>query len=176
VFLFLVAAGFSLRVSMPIREKQHRLDRQLYRGLITVSFTLCIQDRKQAFVEPDIVDAFTDRLRQQAAASSCRIPAYCFMPDHLHLIVQGTSADSDAWKTLVSYKQRTGFWLASNRPEIKWQKDFYDHVLRSDEKVAVQVRYILDNPVRKGFASSWQDYPHKGAIGYELNDVLNGII
>ncbi len=98
------------------------------------------------------------------------------MPDHLHLLIQGTSDESDVWKAVVSFKQRTGFWLATNRPAIRWQKDFYDHVIRTNEKLAVQARYLLDNPVRKGLARSWEDYPYKGAIGYALDDVLNGII
>jgi REP element-mobilizing transposase RayT len=98
------------------------------------------------------------------------------MPDHQHLIVSGTGDDADLWKTIVAYKQKTGFWLYKNKPSIKWQKDFYDHIIRSDENLAVQIRYILDNPVRKGLVGSWQEYPHKGAVGCSLEEVLNGTI
>ena len=86
------------------------------------------------------------------------------------------SDKSDVMKAMVSYKQKTGYWLSVNRPEIRWQKDFYDHIIRTDEKVSVQIRYILDNPVRKKLVKSWQDYPYKGSIGCALNDVLTGIM
>jgi putative transposase len=172
-----VAAGFSLRDSdMPIRERNHRLHRELYKGLVSVSFTLCIQDKKPVFIEAALVKTFTEILTSLIDKSTCEIPVYCFMPDHLHLLIQGNSDTSDVWKAVVSFKQRTGFWLSSNRPGIKWQKDFYDHLIRTDEKLAVHARYILDNPVRKGLTRSWQDYAYKGSIGCELEDVLNGIV
>ena len=56
------------------------------------------------------------------------------------------------------------------------KKDFYDHVIRKSEDIVVQVRYILDNPVRKGLVSSWEEYPFKGSIGCKLEDVLNNIM
>lgn len=98
------------------------------------------------------------------------------MPDHQHLIITGTSLNSDIWNALVSYKQKTGYWMSLNRINFSWQKDFYDHVIRRDENLATQVRYILDNPVRKGLVSTWQEYLFKGSIGCNLEDVLKGII
>lgn len=74
------------------------------------------------------------------------------------------------------YKQKTGFWMSVNKAGFKWQKDFYDHVIKSNEDIAVLVRYILDNPVRKGMATSWEEYTFKGSIGCELEDVLYGIV
>ena len=46
----------------------------------------------------------------------------------------------------------------------------------TDENIAVQTKYILDNPVRKGLVLSWQEYPFKGSIGCRLEDVLTGIV
>lgn len=66
--------------------------------------------------------------------------------------------------------------MSANKVRIHWQKDFYDHIIRNHEDIAVQVKYILDNPVRKGLVSSWQEYPFKGSIRSRIEDVLNGII
>lgn len=126
--------------------------------------------------ETEIVSIFTDILTSIIAKTGCVIPVYCFMPDHQHLIIAGTRNDSDLLRTVVTYKQKTGFWMSVNRPNIGWQKDFYDHVIRKHKDVATQIRYILDNPVRKGLVSSWQEYPFKGSIGCRLEDILNGII
>jgi REP element-mobilizing transposase RayT len=126
--------------------------------------------------EPEIVSVFIDILSSVVAKMDCIVPVYCFMPDHQHLIITGTHSDSDIWKAIVSYKQKTGSWMSANKPNMKWQKDFYDHILRRHEDIAVHVKYILDNPVRKGLARSWQEYPFKGSIGCVLEDIINGII
>jgi len=170
---------------MIIREKRHRLPRAFYRGEISVAFTLCMKHDVASDInvasgfslsKPNIVNTFTEILGSVIEKASCIVPVYCFMPDHQHLMIAGTRVDSDIWKVIVSYKQKTGFWMSTNKPGMRWQKDFYDHVIRTKEDVATQVRYILDNPVRKGLALSWEDYPFKGSIGCELEDILLGII
>ena len=98
------------------------------------------------------------------------------MPDHLHIILTGAEPRADLWKTIISFKQKTGYWLSRNMPTARWQKDFYDHIIRAEKTIATQVRYVLDNPVRKGLVASWQEYPYKGAIGCSLDNVLIGIV
>jgi len=164
---------------MDIKEKRHRLSNEFYKGEVSVAFTLCLKGDVAAgfsLRELNIVNAFTKILTSAVTKADCIIPVYCFMPDHQHLIIIGTHKDSDIWKTIVNYKQKTGFWMAANKPGMKWQKDFYDHILRKHEDIAVQVRYILDNPVRKGLVTSWQENPFKGSVGCKLEDILNGII
>ena len=159
-----------------IEEKKHRLSRDFYKGKKYIAFTLCLKEKVQAFSDPSIVSVFTDILVTIITRSNCIIPVYCFMPDHQHIIITGTHDDSDLWQTIVRYKQKTGFWLSKNQPAVKWQKDFYDHILKTEKEVARQVRYILDNPVRKGLAESWEEYPFKGSIRCSLHDVLTGIM
>ncbi len=164
---------------MGVKEKSHRLPKEFYKGEVSVAFTLCL-DREAAAGfnprEPKIVKIFIDILTSVITKTSCVVPVYCFMPDHQHLIIRGICSDSDIWKTVVTYKQKTGFWMSVNKPEMKWQKDFYDHVIRTNEDIAVQTRYILDNPVRRGLVPTWQAYPFKGSIGCKMEDVLNGIV
>jgi REP element-mobilizing transposase RayT len=124
----------------------------------------------------EIISIFTDTLTSAVIEQDCIVPVYCFMPNHQHLIITGTRIDSNIWRAIVSYKQKTGFWMSANRPAIGWQKDFYDHIIRTNEDIAAQVRYVLDNPVRKGLVLFWEEYPFKGSIGCKLEDVLLGII
>ena len=112
---------------MVIKEKRHRLPKEFYRGEIWVAFTLCIKkDVASGFSlsEIEIVNTFTEILTSIVTKEACIVPVYCFMPDHQHLIVTGTRGDSDIWKVIVSYKQKTGFWMSKNKPEIRWQKRF----------------------------------------------------
>lgn len=161
---------------MKIREKSHRLPKESYKGEISTIFTLCIKNRISLFTEPDIVNAFIDILKGIILKGDYIIPVYCFMPDHQHLIIRGAGADCDIRQAVISYKQKTGFWMRINKINARWQKDFYDHIIRKHEELPVQVRYILDNPVRNGIVSYWQDYPFKGSIGCKLDDVLMGIV
>ena len=118
----------------------------------------------------------TSILTSAVINAGCIVPVYCFMPDHQHLIITGVQSVSDIRKAIISYKQKTGFWMSEEKVGARWQKDFYDHVLRRHEDIAVQVRYILDNPVRKGLVASWQGYPYKGSIGCRMDDVLCGMV
>ena len=116
------------------------------------------------------------RLRVAAERHGCIVAIYCFMPEHLHVILHGQHESANTWQTMVEFKQRSGFWLKQHRPGTVWQKDFYDHVIRRDEDLGAQVRYIAGNPVRKGLVTDWSEYPHTGAIGIDLDVVISGVI
>jgi REP element-mobilizing transposase RayT len=161
---------------MTIKEKRHRLPKEFYKGEISSVFTLCLKKSIKDITNPEIINTFVGILTRVVIQNGCIVPIYCFMPDHEHLIITGTQNDSDIWKTITSYKQQTGFWMSVNQPTIRWQKDFYDHIIRKHEDLASQVRYILNNPVRKGLVSSWEEYPFKGSIGCKIEDILDGII
>ena len=103
-------------------------------------------------------------------------PGLLFYADHVHLIISGVADDADILKFLTAYKQRTGFWMSRNQIKAKWQKDFFDHVIRKDESLTALLSYILDNPVRKGLSGDWQSYPFKGSIGCNLDDIVAGLI
>jgi len=47
------------------------------------------------------------------------------------------------------FKQKSGFWFSKNYPELKWQKDFYDHIIRNDKDIENQIYYILKNQMRE---------------------------
>jgi REP element-mobilizing transposase RayT len=94
------------------------------------------------------------------------------MPDHLHVVMQGLSLESDAWRSFVQFKQRAGYWFSKNQIGCQWQKDFHDHIIRADEDWRAHVRYIASNPVRAGLVEQWDLYPFTGSIGYDLESLL----
>ena len=161
---------------MPIREKQHRLQEITYKGEIAVSFTLCIKDRFPLFKKAEIVNNFENILTFEVERFFCIIPVYCYMPDHQHLIVSGINSDADTLNLVRRYKQITGYWLSQHQINSGWQKGFFDHIIRKDEGLIDTAKYILDNPVRKGLVEHWQDYPFKGAIGCQMEDILESMI
>ena len=98
------------------------------------------------------------------------------MPDHLHLIITGIDDEADLLKAVSIFKQKTGFWMSKNKVNARWQKDFFDHVIKKGESLTTNIKYILDNPVRRGIVTEWQKYPFIGSIGYKLEDILIGLM
>src|SRR5206468_12443692 len=122
----------------------------------------------------DVVRKCVADLQLAANRFKCTVPIYCFMPEHVHLLLRGTRLDADTWAAMAAFKQRSGFWIAANRPEFSWQKDYWDHVVRRSEGVRALVRYIAENPVRRGLVTQWDEYPFTGSIGYEVRELIEG--
>jgi len=108
-------------------------------------------------------------LKETAERQSFHVWAYCFMPDHAHLLIEGKLEDSDMGKFISAFKQRTSFWFRSRFKAKLWQPGYYDRILRADESTSRVIRYILDNPVRKKIVSDYSKYRNSGSL--ELTDI-----
>jgi REP element-mobilizing transposase RayT len=93
------------------------------------------------------------------------------MPDHVHLLTEGTTQESDLCRFVSSFKQSSGFMFSRERAGRLWQSGYYDRVLRDDEATVIVVRYILDNPVRAGLVMKFSDYPYSGSDRYSLQEL-----
>lgn len=153
-------------------EKKHRLDKNNYLGFQSVSFTGCVFDMNNLFINDMMFEIVQKYLLKEAEYCKIDLIVYLFMPDHFHLITCGNTPESDPLDFMKRFKQDTGYWFSQNKIGEKWQKDFYDHIIRNDEDIKNQVCYILNNPVRKGLVSDWKDYPYKGSTIYDLNHFI----
>jgi putative transposase len=45
-----------------------------------------------------------------------------------------------------------------------WQKDFFDHVMRSEESYEQKWNYVVLNPLRAGLVERSEDWPFQGEI------------
>jgi putative transposase len=76
------------------------------------------------------------------------------MPDHVHALIRVPIEGS--LKRVVSDWKR---WTAT-KGEFSWQRDFFDHRLRTERSEREKADYILENPVRAGLVSRSEDWPH----------------
>lgn len=106
-------------------------------------------------------------LKEEATNTGVRLYAYCFMPDHVHLLLC-PEAGSDLIRFVQAYKSKATrvYWKQNGRGRI-WQRGFYDHILRCEEDVREVFRYILENPVRKGLVKNLTDFPFSGSCVFE---------
>jgi REP element-mobilizing transposase RayT len=150
-----------------IREQSHRLPRACYCGEVAVAYTARLVSGGEPIHCPRVALALIDVLAASAIKHSCSVPIYCIMPDHVHVILQGADGSSDTWRAMVAFKQRSGFWLARHLSGTRWQKDFYDRILRSEEEVRDALAYIAANPLRAGLVRNPAEFPFTGSIGCE---------
>jgi len=102
--------------------------------------------------------------------------AYCFMPDHLHLLVEGVTAAADLRRFVKLAKQRSGAAHALQKHEPLWQEGYFERVLRAEDDAKGIARYILNNPVRGSLVENPMDYPHMGSDIWELRDLLVSLV
>jgi len=148
------------------------LPKEMYIGFVRCSFTLCIYNKKPLFTSEEIVQLFNRILKEELQKQNIINWAYIYMPDHLHLVVEGTSDNSDLLKAINIFKQRTGYWLLKNMNPFRWQKNYYDYIHHKDEDLKKHIYYIFNNPVRKGMIENWEDYHFKGSLDFEINDIM----
>ncbi len=109
------------------------------------------------------------RVRELVPVAIC---AYCFMPDHVHLLAEGINDVSDLRRFVTLFKQRSGYRYGRTTRRRLWEVGYYDHVLRDEENTAKVVSYILHNPVKAGLVQRPQDYPYAGSDVFTLQDLL----
>jgi putative transposase len=155
------------------RRKNIRLHAENYKGPRGYFLTLCFH-RRQAFGgSPEIARWLIEAIKKPAAGNGFLVPAYCVMPDHVHLLVQGTQAESDLLRIVNAYKQVTAHEFQQKKNLRLWQFKFYDHILRPRESGDAIAWYIWMNPVRKGLCRLPQEYPWSGSFTKHWADQLN---
>jgi putative transposase len=136
-----------------------------YVGGYWYSLTICTYSRRSLFVDAGLVRAVLEKILQAAAVERFAVIAYCFMPDHLHLLVAGITDRADLRKFVKRWKQVTGYWYGQQNRQRLWQVGYFDHVLRSDESAERHAQYIVANPVRAGLSNTVGEYPFAEILG-----------
>jgi len=102
------------------------------------------------------------------------LDAYCVMPNHVHVVftprqfvaqVSNLRHGEPPYHSLAaimhSLKRYTA--RAANRLLARsgtfWEHESFDHFVRDENELGRVVRYVLNNPVKAGLATRWQDWP-----------------
>ena len=146
-----------------------------YIGLHRYSLTFCTDRRRHLFTSADIVMLALSQIARAAADERFVIFAYCFMPDHVHLLIEAQAESSNCRRFIARAKQYSGFHFARVFGGRLWQRYGYEHVLRDEETTIIVARYILENPVRAGLVRRVEDYPFVGSKVYALSHLLESL-
>jgi len=156
-------------------SRPERLKAFDYIGHHAYFLTYCTDQRHAAFADADRVEVVSAQILRAAADERFALIAYCYMPDHLHLLVNGEQENSDCRAFIKRSKQFSGFYYQKAFGRRLWQRYGYEHVLRGDEAVLGVARYILENPVRAGIATSVCDYPFTGSPVHSVEEILDSL-
>jgi putative transposase len=146
-----------------------------YRGMHRYFLTICVEHRDCVFTDMAPIEPVRTALQRTAIDFDIAVIAYCFMPDHLHVLVEGTSERANLREFVRVFKQRSSFQWKRRHGQTLWQRSYFEHVLRGEEDTVAVARYLLSNPVRAGMVSSPEEYPLLGSMTMELRDLLYSV-
>jgi putative transposase len=81
--------------------------------------------------------------------------AFVLMPDHFHALI--TPAPNVSLEKAMQFI-KGGFSFRLKSKFDVWERSFNESQISSEEKFISCVRYIEENPIRRGLASTSQDY------------------
>ena len=129
--------------------------------------------REPIFFEDGDQDVYRDLLAEHCQKNSVEVWAYCFMPNHVHLIAvprhQGglARAIGDAHRRYTTFVNARGGWHGH-----LFQERFASVAMDEDHLIAA-ARYVSLNPVRARLVARAEDWPWASTRAhlYELNSV-----
>ncbi len=148
-------------------RKHPRLGDAYYIGRRRYFVTICTFHRAGYFARADTAAWMVRFMQRTAAGQRFLLHAWCVMPDHVHILLEGTQRDCELRAFVSELKKRAARAFESRFQRTLWQNYFYDHVVRTDESMHQIAAYIWHNPVRKGLCAEAAAYPHSGSATYD---------
>ncbi len=130
--------------------------------------TVCVADRRPLLANPETFAVLHSEWSTASTRYGWSVGRFVVMPNHVHFFcVCDETENSKPLSAFVGgFKQWTAKAILPRLalPAPLWQREFFDHLLRSDESYASKWEYVRDNPIRAGLARAAEDWPYAGEI------------
>ena len=130
--------------------------------------TVCVAGRRPALANEQAVSIIRAEFAAARERYGWTVGRYVVMPDHLHFFCASDKGPASAplSRFVGGYKQWTAkrILCAGGLAPPLWQKQFFDHVLRSNESYESKWIYVRENPVRAGLVADAGKWPYGGEI------------
>ena len=141
-----------------------RLPREYYQGDAMVFWTLTVSGRAQGWLTQSLHSRFRELMLHTAAREGLICPAYCLMPDHIHLVWMGLRLDTDQLNGMAFLRT----YLEPGLAPAKFQMQAQDEVLRESQRARDALSkvcfYVAANPVRAGLVTQPEEWPFSGSV------------
>ena len=154
-------------------NRLRRLRGFAYLGPHRYSLTFCTHNRQSLFDNHAVAGCVRQQILRAATEDGYVVTVYCIMPDHMHLLVEGSDESAKLSDFVKRAKQYSGFHGKNLIGGPVWQTGYFERVLRESDDTRALVAYILDNPVRKGLVKDARDYPLSGSGLYAMTDLVD---
>jgi REP element-mobilizing transposase RayT len=152
---------FERRDIIAIADKMDRSVSQTEQKRLEDLLSERIQDKLDAgtgscsLARPAIADIVSTTL-QRFAQTRYRMYAWCVMPNHVHALfrILANYSLADVVRSWKSYSARKANLLLGRTGQF-WQREYYDHLVRSEEEFHRIVGYIAENPAKAGL-KNWK--------------------
>jgi putative transposase len=115
--------------------------------------------REPVFFEDGDPELYRDLLGEQMRKAGVEVWAYCLMPNHVHLILNPSTADGLARALGAAHRRWANFINARGR----WRGHLFDgryaSVVMDESHLHAAIRYVALNPVRARLVARAQDWP-----------------
>ena len=155
-----------------LKRRKHapRLDSFNYKGPYAYFVTCATYKKRLYFTDREVTDLIILIMKDRTARNGFDVYVYCFMPDHLHMLLAGKE-ESSLHKFMREFKQESSFAFKKRYYNSLWQRSYYDRVLRTDEMLDDVAWYIINNPVRKGLVDDYGSYAFSGSFLFDLGEL-----
>jgi len=128
--------------------------------------TVCVRQRRQVLAKSSVCEILVGAWQNSLEVYGWRVGRYVVMPDHVHFFASpATREEKDLSSFIGGWKNWTQEAIhRSGLPYFAWQKEFFDHLLRSSESYSEKWEYVRLNPVRAQLVSEPEDWPYQGEI------------
>jgi putative transposase len=144
-------------------------------------FTVNLADRASSLLV-DHIDLSRHAIRYTRERHPFTIDAMVVLPDHLHAVWTLPIDDADyamRWRLIKTMFSR-GVPQNENRTQSRihksergiWQRRYWEHTIRDDLDFSRHVDYVHINPVKHGYVTRVQDWPHSSFHRYVKDGVL----
>ena len=116
-------------------NRPQRLSGFSYVGAYQYFLTICTNGRRKWFEDEPAATWMTGQITQFFETRHFAVIAFCVMPDHVHLLLEGTTEDADLRAAMHVWKLTTGFAWTQQTRERLWQEGYYEHVVREEDPV-----------------------------------------
>jgi len=127
----------------------------------TYFVTAVTAQRRRFFQVTSTAELFQRTILDYRGQGKFLLHAYVVMPDHFHALIT-PAPDVSLEKAMQFIKGGFAFRLKSKLDV--WTRGFNESQIMNEVKFVNCVRYIVENPVRRGFASSPEAYPFSSAV------------
>lgn len=142
-----------------------------YRRLLvpggTYFFTVNLADRSSDLLVRHVAELRV-AWRATAKAHPFETLAAVVLPDHLHTVWTLPEDDKDfatRWRliktrfTAALPAEAKGYGRRKGERGV-WQRRFWEHAIRDEDDLEAHVNYIHGNPIKHGYVSDIDDWPH----------------